>query len=403
MKSWSLIATGAVVVAIAAGGCSGPSQTTVAPAKVLSAQATTPTSAVNGPPIAVTHSDGRRTSSTSDVTVTVLAGGTVTQQWTNACQNCNGYYISWSSSSASGFSTSFNPSSTAPDGTTTETITVSSSVATGSYTLTTYDPACQAGVVPPNCLSGSATLTVIVTGAPTPTPAPTHLPTPAPTPTPSGPSWHATGGFASDVGANDSVAWAVPSDGSLWYLNATPGSAWTKTNGASATKVEVSPLGTAWAVLSDETIWHFTSGFWQKLGCCGVDLGVGPNDDPWIIGADGLTPFHYVNGNWQQLPGQFTRITVSPEGVAYAVSPGDRKIWTYSPTSNSWTTFACCANDIGVGSNQNVWVIGDGNTVWHWNGSSFTLMPGSGTSIAVTPSGVPWVTVPGTNAVEYYQ
>jgi len=218
------------------------------------------------------------------------------------------------------------------------------------------------------------------------------------------PSWHTTGGFAADVGANDSIAWAVPSDGSLWFFNETPGSAWSKTNGASATKVEVSPQGTAYAVLTDQSIWRFNAaGIWERVGCCGVDIGIGPNqDDMWIIGADGLTPFHFVNGSFQQLPGQFTRITVSPEGIAYALST-DKNIWTYSAASNSWTHFACCADDIGVGSNQNVWVIGDGNTVWHWNGTGWNLMPGSGTSIAVTPSGIPWVTQPNTGAVAYYK
>ena len=214
------------------------------------------------------------------------------------------------------------------------------------------------------------------------------------------PAWRATGGYAVDVGATNGTTWAVPSDGSLWYQT---NSGWNKTNGASATKVEVSPNGNAWAILSDESIWHYASGYWQKIGGLGVDIAAGADDNPWLIGADGLTPFHYVNGNWQQLPGQFTRITASPENVAYAIAP-DKQIWKYDPGSNSWIHVACCADDIGVGANGNLWVIGDGNAIWHWNGgSSWTQWPGTGTSIAVTPNGTPYVTEAGTSAVKYYK
>lgn len=55
------------------------------------------------------------------------------------------------------------------------------------------------------------------------------------------------------------------------------------------------------------------------------------------------------------------------------------------------------ATDISVGANGSVWVIGTktvagGHAIYRWNGTGWTAAAGGAVTIAVDPSGHPWVT-----------
>jgi hypothetical protein len=62
----------------------------------------------------------------------------------------------------------------------------------------------------------------------------------------------------------------------------------------------------------------------------------------------------------------------------------------------TWSTVDGRANDIGVGSNGAVWIVGTnpaggGFEIFRWAGTTWTLVPGGAVRIAVDPSGEAWV------------
>jgi len=222
------------------------------------------------------------------------------------------------------------------------------------------------------------------------------------------PTWHQTGGHGIDIAANDGITWAVSSDtnSTVWSWQ---DDSWLQTSGSSGTRIAVGPQDVgAYYLTRDQSIWKYNvaTSSWNLFSCCATDIGVGPNDDLWVVGGDGKSIFHYVSGSWILMPGQASRITVSADDVAWAVSDGPttkQQVFYYSPTAGNWQYFGCCATDIAVATGQNVWVIGgDGNSVWNWTSSGWKQIPGSGTNISVTPSGVPWVTDSASN-ISYYQ
>lgn len=175
----AILLCGAVAAGCAGSGTTSPS--VVAPKPVDTPPATTSAAGVtqSAPRRVETDSgaQGRRARVVTSQEVSAFAGGSVSVQWQDGCQNCNGYYISWASSSRTGFSAGFDPATTSPGGITTETVYISANVAQGQYTLSTSDTACKAATVPPSCLqSPSDSLIIDVFNA-----------TPPPTPKPSGP------------------------------------------------------------------------------------------------------------------------------------------------------------------------------------------------------------------------
>jgi hypothetical protein len=64
-------------------------------------------------------------------------------------------------------------------------------------------------------------------------------------------------------------------------------------------------------------------------------------------------------------------------------------------SSGPWIQLPGKANDIGVGANGSVWIIGYGSgnrEVYYWNGSNWTKIDGAGIHIDVDPQGNPWIT-----------
>src|SRR6187402_2628382 len=59
------------------------------------------------------------------------------------------------------------------------------------------------------------------------------------------------------------------------------------------------------------------------------------------------------------------------------------------------------AQDISIGSEGEVWIIGKDNTIMRWNGSAFEKMKGSAKRISVGADGTPWI-VTSAGKVGYY-
>ena len=59
-----------------------------------------------------------------------------------------------------------------------------------------------------------------------------------------------------------------------------------------------------------------------------------------------------------------------------------------------WELLPGRAQDIGVGADGSVWIVGSGSDdgdVFRWNGTNWTPIGGSGVLIAVGANGDPWV------------
>jgi peptidoglycan hydrolase-like protein with peptidoglycan-binding domain len=109
------------------------------------------------------------------------------------------------------------------------------------------------------------------------------------------------------------------------------------------------------------------------------------------------------NGAWTLLPGGAVRIAAGLRSDPWIVNNVDR-LYRWNSSTQSWDRISGCAKDVGVGPDQEVWVVGcdpvaGGFLIYRWDGSS--LIPDStnqgGVRISVgprTPGGlvVPWIT-----------
>jgi peptidoglycan hydrolase-like protein with peptidoglycan-binding domain len=118
--------------------------------------------------------------------------------------------------------------------------------------------------------------------------------------------------------------------------------------------------------------------------------------------SGGREIYQYENGEWTRLPGGGVSIAAGLRSTPYLVN--DRgAIYHWNPGSWSWDRLPGCASDVGVGADDEVWIVGcdlapGGFAVYKWNGSSwdFDTANRGGARISVgpqTPGGtqVPWI------------
>ena len=68
----------------------------------------------------------------------------------------------------------------------------------------------------------------------------------------------------------------------------------------------------------------------------------------------------------------------------------------FRPDTRGWQQLSGAAQDIGVGADGSVWVVGTNSVpggfgLWRWTGSEWAAIDGGATRIAVGPRGEPWV------------
>jgi hypothetical protein len=139
-------------------------------------------------------------------------------------------------------------------------------------------------------------------------------------------------------------------------------------------------------------------GVWQALGVpAGLAVDVaGIGGDVWAAHAN--TVSRWNGSSWTNIAGPAGKtllaIAVGGNAVPWVVAT-DKTIWMRS--GSSWTQRPGAANDIGIGSGNQVWAIGNtsqgsGNfNTMRWNGSSFVTEPGAAKRVAVDWSGRAWV------------
>jgi hypothetical protein len=128
---------------------------------------------------------------------------------------------------------------------------------------------------------------------------------------------------------------------------------------------------------------------WHQLPGTATDVAAG-DFGLWVVGGDGTSVLDFVAGNFvANGPGTAaSRVTMDPSGVPYTVTQ-DGRMWNHS--SGSWAPVLCCATDLGVGPNQDMWFIQPGGTVYEFGSRGGGVRGVNGARIAVSGDGIPWM------------
>jgi hypothetical protein len=220
------------------------------------------------------------------------------------------------------------------------------------------------------------------------------------------------GGAATAIGVGPSgQAWVVGTNIVSSYgkgIYRWQNGAWSSVAGA-ATKIAVSPEGTPWVLdaFGDIYKWNGSAFVGLPAGGCATSIGVGPNDEAWIIGCGNVNKygngiFRWQNGGWSSVPGAAAQVAVSPEGTPWVLDALGN-VYTWNGSAFVGLPVGGCGTSIGVGPNGEAWMIGCSttNNVFHWQQSQWANVPGSAALVAVSPEGTPWVVNASQSIFEY--
>ncbi|WP_417793855.1 tectonin domain-containing protein [Terasakiella pusilla] len=135
---------------------------------------------------------------------------------------------------------------------------------------------------------------------------------------------------------------------------------------------------------------------WVQMPGDATAIGAGPADHVMVVGAnDKIYNWNQSGQKWEDFDGFLREIDVLPNGAPIGLN-SERHIFAY--LNNEWTQLAGGANDIGVGANGAIWVIGEepvkgGFPIYKWVNGAFKQEKGeaAGMRIDVSPDGTPWV------------
>jgi peptidoglycan hydrolase-like protein with peptidoglycan-binding domain len=133
------------------------------------------------------------------------------------------------------------------------------------------------------------------------------------------------------------------------------------------------------------------------------DVAIGADGSMWGIGTGagpdfGIFKFNGSGWDQDQANGYAVRIAVDPSGVPWVVNSLGQifKRTSNDPFSGYWAQRPGLANDIGIGFDGSVWVIGlnpigTNFGIFKFNGTDWDQSDGFALRIAVGPGGEPWV------------
>jgi len=144
---------------------------------------------------------------------------------------------------------------------------------------------------------------------------------------------------------------------------------------------------------------------WQQLPGTGTDIGIGIGNNHVIFAinttlvtsatGNQVVKWDSINSTWNVVPGGAgVRIAVDVNGNPWVVNKSNL---IYKYNGSTWTLLPGTGTDIGIGANGIVYAINTTTTaggyqVVKWNGTGWTVIPGgSGIKIAVDATGYVWV------------
>ena len=216
------------------------------------------------------------------------------------------------------------------------------------------------------------------------------------------------------VGSNVYVATYTNSGGvqSTQAFTITVTATWTQISSTSINSIACASDGTlVVATSSNQSVYEYVSGKWTQLPGQMRRVAIVNQSNVWGVGTD-ANVYRLSGGNWIKAGVNANYIAAGSDGTILVTSAKDNSIWKYV-SDNNWTNIPGNATVISVVRNNDYFVVGGGNNVYQYNGSSWTTVGSNevyvraasdGTVLATNSAGQilqyvspnNWVQVPGT-------
>jgi hypothetical protein len=162
--------------------------------------------------------------------------------------------------------------------------------------------------------------------------------------------------------------------------------------------MDVDQNGNPWIVNPDHNIFRWTGSQWVQVPGKARRIGIGSWGHVFVIGAGSATTGNVFQLNsdgvsWTNLQGNAERIDVDPNGIAWIVDASNN---IFRRHNNQWQSVPGKAQDIGIGANSDVYVVGinavpGGFGLYKWTGSGWMRQPRGVVRVSAGYKGHPWV------------
>ncbi len=168
-----------------------------------------------------------------------------------------------------------------------------------------------------------------------------------------------------------------------------------------AVKIAVDPAGNPWVVNDAGQVFKRLGGRWVLIaGISGRDISIGANGAVWVLSRDpapggyAIMNYNPITNTWRTVGGGGIKISVAPNGMPFVIN-SSKNIFEYQSNS-AWVVKPGAANDIAIGANGKMWVIGNNSIgadfdIHQWMGTEWSSIDGGGVHIAVDNQGYPWL------------
>jgi len=125
------------------------------------------------------------------------------------------------------------------------------------------------------------------------------------------------------------------------------------------------------SVCSDDGFGVFTQAF-KIIGGNIVDVSA-RGKEIWVIKSDNSI-YRFKNGFWQRIPGGAFQVGASPDGWTWVIGGGNG-VYRFDTNSQNWVNIPGGLSQISALSNDDALGTNSGNDVFLWRGAKWTLQP----------------------------
>lgn len=206
--------------------------------------------------------------------------------------------------------------------------------------------------------------------------------------------WVGEPGLARDAAADGGQVYAIGTDaqpGGYGIWNWTAGG-WTRLAGG-AVNITVDSSGLPWVVNDSEQIWHWTGSAWVREPGAAHYVAAGADGSVYVLGLGsvpgGYAIWKWSGSAWSPVAGGLVDLAVGGDGSVWGAN--DVHTPYHMMSGGSWAAVAGGANDVTASGYNAAWVAGTtaapgGDTVWSWNGTAWSRLPGGVVDLAYDPS-----------------